>query len=167
MVLWESWLGRVTGVVTQRFFMVSGMGWLRTHYNGKSGLLIHTVMGCRAELSWAELQVATAADGGATNKRHLRTSTSHNMLTFCGCPWLFLSILTEHTATGGAVTAVQLTGHTCLAQRHDTVSPHTRLCMQNYTQETHALPPSRGKTSSCWARMPTSLPTALFDFDCE
>lgn len=30
------------GVVTQRFFMVSGMGWLWAHCNGKSGLLIHT-----------------------------------------------------------------------------------------------------------------------------
>lgn len=76
MVPWESWPRLCDGVVTQRFFMASGMGWLWTHYNGKWGLLIHTVTGC-----WGS---------GGDSSRRRRSKHRHLRLTIC---WLFVGVL--------------------------------------------------------------------------
>lgn len=68
---------------------------------------------------------------------------SRNIWTFCECP---PSSLTERTAAGGAVTAFQLTGHTCSAQRHDTASLNTHIFVRLTTPTNTCPTPQPPKT---------------------
>lgn len=129
MALWESWLCRLMGAVTQRFFVAFGMGWLWTHCNQEVRFInTRCDRGLLWPARWAELsfrwrQQQTAAQ---QNTRQLHyVDFSSIVLGYSS------RVLQKHTQQQVGP-SVQLTGHTCLAQRHDTASLHTHLCMHNY-----------------------------------
>ena len=108
--------------------------------NGKSCILIHTD-GLLWLAAGAQCHVTTAAGGGGANTRQLHPTI--HWLFVLWCLWLFRPSPTEHAATVGAIGAVQLTGHTCLPQRHDTVSLHTHLFVCITTTRNTCSPPLR------------------------
>lgn len=130
--------GPCDGVVTQRFFMASGMGWLRSPCNGKSVLLIHTdgpLSWAEPSFTWRQQQTATQQTPDSSVSQHV-----YFMLMSSVMPLKFDRTYSSrwncHCSSVDPAHLFSPKAWHCFPSHTQT---HTHLCMHNYNNK-HMLP---------------------------